>query len=110
MGVTFFITFSLKRHSNSHNEVKFSCNICPKTFTHKLKFVQYKKIVHGIIIIIINVRVIPVRHVSLAIVPVLNTSFSSQIAKWGDTVGNDAFLEAVADFENQDKKIYYYYY
>jgi hypothetical protein len=106
---TFTRKDNLNRHFNTHNGVKFTCNICLKSYTRKHDMFRHREIVHTVIV----GQPLAITPASPAIAPAPPTAtptlptIASTSGPWDETVGDDAFLEALNDFENQGKKIHY---
>jgi hypothetical protein len=98
----------LSRHIKSfHNGIKFTCYTCLTSFTRKFKLNRHKKTAHRNSVI--HYAPPDIVGQPTAISPALPTILSAPVSEsWDDTVGDDVFLEALADFENQGKKIHYY--
>jgi hypothetical protein len=101
---------SLSAHVKSvHDGVKFTCDICLKSFTRKFKLNRHKKNSHRESVIRYAPPVVIGQPPSItpAIAPAITHAIASTSGPWDETVGDDAFLEALDDFENQGKKIHY---
>jgi Zinc finger, C2H2 type len=87
-----------------HEGQKFQCHICLKKFNRKSNLNKHLINVHGIKTqLLASATVIP------PVLPIIAAVVPDEIDQPTDIVMEDDVIEALADFENQCKKLYYYY-
>lgn len=95
---------SLTAHIKSkHNGITFVCNICLTSFTRKYELNKPTKNEHRESVIQYEPPVIVTQPPATTIASTTIPTTESDL--WGDD--DDVFIETLADFKNQGKKIHY---